>query len=56
MSPLRKRRSNDVSEETSIVEGQAQLDFEGNEENQSSVSQEVTEVQENSIEELKQYL
>ena len=50
MSPLRKRRSNDVSEETSIVEGQAQLDFEGNEENQSSVSQEVAEVQENSIE------
>ena len=50
MSPLRKRRSNDVSEETSIVEGQAQLDFEGNEENQTSVSQEVAEVQENSIE------
>ena len=50
MSPLRKRRSNDVSEETSIVEGQAQLDFEGNEESQSSVSQEVAEVQENSIE------
>ena len=50
MSPLRKRRSNDVSEETSIVEGQAQLDFEGNEENQSSVSQEVADVQENSIE------
>ena len=49
MSPLRKRRSNDVSEETSIVEGQAQLDFEGNEENQTSVSQEVAEVQENSI-------
>ena len=50
MSPLRKRRSNDVSEETSIVEGQAQLDFEGNEESQTSVSQEVAEVQENSIE------
>ena len=50
MSPLRKRRSNDVSEETSIVEGQAQLDFEGNEENQSSVSQEVADFQENSIE------
>ena len=48
MSPLRKRRSNDVSEETPVVDGQAQLDFEGNAENQASVVQESTEVQESS--------
>ena len=40
MSPLRKRRTNDVSEETPIVEEQAQLDFEGSAENQVAENQE----------------
>ena len=46
MSPLRKRRTNEVSEENPIVEEQAQLDFEGNAENQVAENQESSEVQE----------
>ena len=50
MSPLRKRRTNDVSEETPIVEEQAQLDFEGSAENQVAENQESSEVQETATE------
>lgn len=50
MSPLRKRRTNEVSEENPIVEEQAQLDFEGNAENQVAENQESSEVQETATE------
>ena len=50
MSPLRKRRTNDVSEETPIVEEQAQLDFEGSAESQVAENQESSEVQETATE------
>ena len=50
MSPLRKRRTNEVSEENPIVEEQAQLDFEGNAENQVVENQESSEVQETATE------
>ncbi len=50
MSPLRKCRTNDVSEETPIVEEQAQLDFEGSAENQVAENQESSEVQETATE------
>ena len=50
MSPLRKRRTNDVSEETPIVEEQAQLDFEGSAKNQVAENQESSEVQETATE------
>ena len=50
MSPLRKRRTNEVSEENPIVEEQAQLDCEGNAENQVAENQESSEVQETATE------
>lgn len=50
MSPLRKRRTNEVSEESPIVEEQSQLDFEGSAENQVAEKQENNEVQETSTE------
>ena len=50
MSPLRKRRTNEVSEENPIVEEQAQLDFEGSAESQVAENQESSEVQETATE------